>query len=131
MPETMRAAVFKDVRDIHIEEVAMPRCGPTDAIVKITTTTICGTDLYILKGDVPTCTAGRRVGHADQEVNIPGNRTPSGRVVVAQFAMLPVSEDHIGEVSAVAAGTEDEHRLHPGEPMPPDTPMCSTRGRSP
>ena len=35
----------------------------TDAIVKITTTTICGTDLHILKGDVPTVTNGRILGH--------------------------------------------------------------------
>jgi alcohol dehydrogenase len=36
---------------------------PTDAIVKITKTTICGTDLNILKGDVPTVTDGRILGH--------------------------------------------------------------------
>jgi alcohol dehydrogenase len=36
---------------------------PTDAIVKITKTTICGTDLHILKGDVPTVTDGRILGH--------------------------------------------------------------------
>lgn len=36
---------------------------PTDAIVKITTTTICGTDLHIMKGDVPTVTEGRILGH--------------------------------------------------------------------
>lgn len=36
---------------------------PTDAIVKIARTTICGTDLHILKGDVPTVTAGRILGH--------------------------------------------------------------------
>jgi len=35
----------------------------TDAIVRIITTTICGTDLHILKGDVPTVTAGRILGH--------------------------------------------------------------------
>jgi alcohol dehydrogenase len=35
----------------------------TDAIVKITKTTICGTDLHILKGDVPTCEPGRILGH--------------------------------------------------------------------
>ena len=35
----------------------------TDAIVRITTTTICGTDLHILKGDVPTCQPGRVLGH--------------------------------------------------------------------
>jgi alcohol dehydrogenase len=36
---------------------------PTDAIVKIAKTTICGTDLHILKGDVPTVTEGRILGH--------------------------------------------------------------------
>jgi alcohol dehydrogenase len=35
----------------------------TDAIVRITTTTICGTDLHILKGDLPTVTSGRILGH--------------------------------------------------------------------
>jgi alcohol dehydrogenase len=35
----------------------------TDAIVQVDTTTICGTDLHILKGDVPTMTAGRVIGH--------------------------------------------------------------------
>ena len=35
----------------------------TDAIVRITTTTICGTDLHILKGDVPTVASGRILGH--------------------------------------------------------------------
>jgi alcohol dehydrogenase len=37
--------------------------APTDAIVRITRTTICGTDLHILKGDVPTVTEGRILGH--------------------------------------------------------------------
>jgi alcohol dehydrogenase len=36
---------------------------PDDAIVRITKTTICGTDLHILKGDVPTCAPGRILGH--------------------------------------------------------------------
>ena len=36
---------------------------PTDAVVRIDTTTICGTDLHILKGDVPTVTEGRTLGH--------------------------------------------------------------------
>jgi hypothetical protein len=35
----------------------------TDAIVRVTATTICGTDLHILKGDVPTVTPGRILGH--------------------------------------------------------------------
>lgn len=36
---------------------------PTDAVIKIETTTICGTDLHILKGDVPAVTDGRTLGH--------------------------------------------------------------------
>src|ERR1700739_4405155 len=36
---------------------------PTDAIVRIDTTTICGTDLHILKGDVPETTPGTTLGH--------------------------------------------------------------------
>src|SRR6201996_6923188 len=36
---------------------------PGDAVVKVTRTTICGTDLHILKGDVPTCAPGRVLGH--------------------------------------------------------------------
>jgi alcohol dehydrogenase len=36
---------------------------PTDAIIKITKTTIYDTDLHILKGDVPSCRPGRILGH--------------------------------------------------------------------
>jgi alcohol dehydrogenase len=43
-----------------LEERSVPEIkAPTDAIVKIAKTTICGTDLHILKGDVPTCIPGR------------------------------------------------------------------------
>jgi alcohol dehydrogenase len=44
----------------------MPKAAlqlPTDAIVKVTKTTICGTDLHIMKGDVPAVTDGRILGH--------------------------------------------------------------------
>lgn len=37
--------------------------SPTDAIVKLTHSTICGTDLHIIKGDVPTCAPGTILGH--------------------------------------------------------------------
>jgi threonine dehydrogenase-like Zn-dependent dehydrogenase len=62
MPDTMRAAVFQDVRDIHIEEVPKPVPGPTDAVVRVTTTTICGTDSHIWRGEYPVA-KGRIVGH--------------------------------------------------------------------
>ena len=62
MAETMRAAVFRGKEDIHIEEVAKPECGPTDAIVRVTTTTICGTDSHIWREEYPVAN-GRIVGH--------------------------------------------------------------------
>ncbi len=37
--------------------------GPDDAIIRVTTSTICGTDLHILKGDLPAVTEGRILGH--------------------------------------------------------------------
>ncbi|MBM3664778.1 MAG: zinc-binding dehydrogenase [Actinobacteria bacterium] len=58
----MRAAVFRGKEDIHIEEVAKPACGPTDAIVRVTTTTICGTDSHIWREEYPVAD-GRIVGH--------------------------------------------------------------------
>ena len=60
----MDALVFRGPGDIAFERHAVPTLqAPTDAIVRITKTTICGTDLHILKGDVPTVAAGRILGH--------------------------------------------------------------------
>ncbi len=60
----MKALVYKGPGQKAFEEHATPELrDPTDAIVRITKTTICGTDLHILKGDVATCTPGRILGH--------------------------------------------------------------------
>jgi alcohol dehydrogenase len=61
---TMKALVYHGVGDKRLEERPMPEVEhPGDAIVRILHTTICGTDLHILKGDVPTCAPGRILGH--------------------------------------------------------------------
>ena len=60
----MKALVYRGPGDKALEERPMPvLAAPTDAIVKISKTTICGTDLHILKGDVATCAPGRILGH--------------------------------------------------------------------
>ena len=60
----MKALVYLGPGKKALEERPKPDItAPTDAIVKITKTTICGTDLHILKGDVPTCQPGRILGH--------------------------------------------------------------------
>ncbi len=61
---TMKALVYQGPGKKVFEDHPMPRLlEPGDAIVRITKTTICGTDLHILKGDVPTCKPGRVLGH--------------------------------------------------------------------
>jgi alcohol dehydrogenase len=60
----MKALVYNGPSLKALEERPKPKIiEPTDAVVRITKTTICGTDLHILKGDVPTCTIGRILGH--------------------------------------------------------------------
>ena len=60
----MKALIYRGPGQKAIEDRPMPKIEkPGDAIVKIVKTTICGTDLHILKGDVPTCVAGRILGH--------------------------------------------------------------------
>jgi len=60
----MRALMYQGPGKKALVECPKPVITvPTDAIVRITKTTICGTDLHILKGDVPTCHAGRILGH--------------------------------------------------------------------
>jgi alcohol dehydrogenase len=60
----MKALVYLGPAKKAVEERPKPEiAAPTDAIVKVTKTTICGTDLHILKGDVPTCQPGRILGH--------------------------------------------------------------------
>jgi alcohol dehydrogenase len=60
----MKALVYRGPGSKGIEERPKPELKVhDDAIVKIAKTTICGTDLHILKGDVPTCAPGRILGH--------------------------------------------------------------------
>ncbi len=61
---TMKALVFHGPNKLALEDRPRPKLKEaTDAIVRITTTTICGTDLHILKDDVPTIGDGRILGH--------------------------------------------------------------------
>src|SRR4051812_32801644 len=60
----MKALVFGGPGERSWDNVGDPGIqDPTDVIVKVDTTTICGTDLHILKGDVPAVTEGRILGH--------------------------------------------------------------------
>jgi len=81
----MKALVYHGPGEKSLDERPLPKLvTATDAIVRVTRTTICGTDLHILRGDVPTCQPGRVLGHEGvgviQEVGaavtafVPGDR---------------------------------------------------------
>jgi 2-desacetyl-2-hydroxyethyl bacteriochlorophyllide A dehydrogenase len=59
---TMRALVFRGPNQIRIEHVPIPKPGPGEAVIRVTLTTICGTDLHILKGEYAV-KPGLIIGH--------------------------------------------------------------------
>ncbi|EAL86344.1 putative zinc-containing alcohol dehydrogenase [Aspergillus fumigatus Af293] len=61
---TLKAVIYTGNNKFSVEDRPIPVIlEPTDAIVKVLHTTICGTDLHILQGHVATCTPGRILGH--------------------------------------------------------------------
>lgn len=62
MAAMMKAAVFVEQGRIELDDKPVPAVGPNDALIRITTTTICGTDVHILKGEYPVA-KGLTIGH--------------------------------------------------------------------
>jgi threonine dehydrogenase-like Zn-dependent dehydrogenase len=60
--DTMRATVFHGPGDIRVDEVPRPHAGAGEAVIRVTTTTICGTDVHIVKGEYPV-RPGLVIGH--------------------------------------------------------------------
>lgn len=58
----MRANIFKGPNKIGLEDRPVPKAGPGEAVVKVTLTTICGTDVHIMKGEYPV-RPGQIIGH--------------------------------------------------------------------
>src|SRR5271156_2801887 len=89
---TMKALVYHGPGECAWEDKPRPTIqAPGDAIVRITTSTICGTDLHILKGDLPAVTDGRILGH-------------EGIGVVEQVG-TGVSEFHVGDKVIISCVT--------------------------
>lgn len=62
MARMMKAAVFIEPGRIALQERPVPDIGPMDALLRVTTTTICGTDIHILRGEYPV-RSGLVIGH--------------------------------------------------------------------
>ncbi|MGI8770956.1 MAG: zinc-dependent alcohol dehydrogenase [Acidobacteriaceae bacterium] len=84
----MKAVVFHDVGDIRLEDVPEPKIQqPDDAIVRITSSAICGTDLHFIRGTVPGMKKGRILGHEGVGVVSEGGKNcrslrPGDRVII-------------------------------------------------
>src|SRR5512133_1572677 len=60
----MKAVCWQGITDVRVEEVPDPKIiNPHDAIVKVTSTAICGSDLHLYDGYIPTMEPGDIVGH--------------------------------------------------------------------
>ena len=79
--ETMKAVVFRGVNDLRIEEVPRPRPHAGEAVIRIAATTICGTDVHIVKGEYPV-----RLG-------------------------LILGHEPVGIIDALGEGLEDEYQV--------------------
>ena len=107
---TMRAAVFHAPGDIRVDEVPRPTPGPGEAVIRVTLTTICGTDVHILKGEYPV-KPGLIIGH--EPVGVIDQLGPgvvgyeiSDRVLVG--AITPCGQCHAclsGKLSQCGHGT--------------------------
>ncbi|TLU72207.1 NAD(P)-dependent alcohol dehydrogenase [Lichenicoccus roseus] len=62
MAMKMKAAIFVEKGRIVLDDKPIPEIGPMDALMRVTTTTICGTDVHILKGEYPVA-RGLTIGH--------------------------------------------------------------------
>ena len=112
----MRALVYHGPGPKAWEEVPRPGItADTDAIVRVDAVTICGTDLHILKGDVPEVTDGRILGHEAvgtvEEVgaavtNVKAGRPRAGLVHLRAAARAAsAARAATGSASAAAAGS--------------------------
>src|SRR5215203_120102 len=60
--EKMKANVFRGINNFQIEETKKPHAGANEAVIRVTLTTICGTDLHIVRGEYPV-RPGLVIGH--------------------------------------------------------------------
>jgi hypothetical protein len=68
--QMMRANVFHGPNNIRVEEVPRPHAGADEAVIRIILTTICGTDLHILRGEYAV-KPGLVIGHEPEPQTVP------------------------------------------------------------
>ena len=74
--DTMKAVVFHGVNDIRVEDVPRPHAKAGEAVIRVTATTICGTDVHIVRGEYPV-RPGLILGHEPGQAWKPSTRSAS------------------------------------------------------
>jgi threonine dehydrogenase-like Zn-dependent dehydrogenase len=109
----MKAAIFVEPGRIVLDDKPVPDVGPLDALVRITTTTICGTDVHILRGEYPVA-KGLTVGH--EPVGVieklgksvlgyqEGQRVIAGAITPSGYSNASLSGGHAQDGAATAHG---------------------------
>jgi threonine dehydrogenase-like Zn-dependent dehydrogenase len=114
----MRAATFRKPGSIELGETPAPMAGPGQAVVRMTMTTICGTDVHILKGEYPVA-PGRIVGHEGVGVIEALGQGVVGyelgdRVIVGAITVCGTCFYCQNGMSSQCAGTTDEWKFGGG-----------------
>ena len=103
----MKAVVFHDVGDVRLDDVDEPKLAePTDAIVRITASAICGTDLHMVRGTMSGMKAGTILGH--EGVGIVEEVGPAVRNLVAGDRVVICSTIACGACSYCRAGYQSQ-----------------------
>jgi threonine dehydrogenase-like Zn-dependent dehydrogenase len=113
MATMMKAAVFAEPGRIVLDEKPIPEVGPRDALLRVTTTTICGTDVHILKGEYPV-RRGLTVGHepvgvieklgAAVEGYLEGQRVIAGAITPSGYSNASLAGCHAQDGAGTAHG---------------------------
>jgi len=113
MAGKMKAAVFVEPGRIVLDEKPIPDVGPLDALIRVTTTTICGTDIHILKGEYPVA-SGLTIGH--EPVGVieklgsavkgyrEGQRVIAGAITPSGYSYACLAGDHAQDGAGTAHG---------------------------
>jgi threonine dehydrogenase-like Zn-dependent dehydrogenase len=99
----MKAVVFHGVGDVRLDEVAEPELKePTDAIVRLTASAICGTDLHMIRGTLPGMKPGTILGH--EGVGVVEGHGPAVRNLATGDRVVVCSTIACGSCSYCRAG---------------------------
>ena len=129
----MKAAVFVEPGRIVLDDKRIPGVGPLDALIKVSTTTICGTDIHILKGESPVARGAERAGIRIGDTVAVFAQGPIGRCATAgaklSGATTVIGVDRLANRLEIARRMGADHAIDSSRTDPVEEIMRLTDGR--